>query len=311
MMQPVLHPQVRAILDRQLLEAAPDITKDLRSARSYSHCAPDLTGLIDKSVGINHRYFTSPSADIPLNIYTPEGIGPFAGMVYFHGGGWVQFYPNKYDAQLTALSALTHSVIVAPNYQKAPEHKFPVPFDDCYAALEWTYAHSRELNINSSKIGVAGDSAGGNLASAVTLKARDEDKFPLTYQLLIYPCNGPDYVAHEEIPYAVGFGTNQRGMKWAWEQYLSNPLDKYNPYAAPHSETNFAGLPPTIIVTAEFDVLREDGLGYAQKLLDAGVDMKLKDVAGMIHGFFNYGKYLAEGIEIRKYVAEEINRIHS
>ena len=234
MQQPILLPQVRAILDLQLLEDAPDITKDLRSAREYSHGGPDLSGPIDHSVGIKHRYFTSPSANISLNVYTPEGIGPFAGMVYFHGGGWVQFYPNKYHAQLTALSALTNSVIIAPNYQKA----------------------------------------------------RDEDKFPLTYQLLIYPCNGPDYVAHEEIPYAVGFGTNQRGMKWAWEQYLGGSSDKYNPYAVPHSETHFAGLPPTIIITAEFDVLREDGLAYAQKLLDAGVEVKLRDVAGMIHGFF-------------------------
>lgn len=286
MQQPILLPQVRAILDLQLLEDAPDITKDLRSAREYSHGGPDLSGPIDHSVGIKHRYFTSPSADISLNVYTPEGIGPFAGMVYFHGGGWVQFYPNKYHAQLTALSALTNSVIIAPNYQKAPEHKFPIPFDDCYAALEWIYGNLLELNVDSSKIGVAGDSAGGNLASGVALKARDEDKFPLTYQLLIYPCNGPDYVAHEEIPYAVGFGTNQRGMKWAWEQYLGGSSDKYNPYAVPHSETHFAGLPPTIIITAEFDVLREDGLAYAQKLLDAGVEVKLRDVAGMIHGFF-------------------------
>jgi acetyl esterase len=304
-----LHPQCKAFLDQEAAANLPDITEQLFLARVYSHREPDIAGPIEDGVQINHCYFTSPTADLPMNIYTPEGKGPFSCMVYFHGGGWVLYYPNRYDAQLSALAKKINSVIVAPNYQKAPEHKFPTPFNDCYAALEWTIAHAEELGIDISKVGIGGDSAGGNLAAAVALKTRDEGLIALAYQLLIYPCNSPDYVSNPSVPYADGYGSNQIGMKWAWEQYLNGDHDKNNPYAVPHSATNLMSLPPTIIITAEFDVLREDGLAYAQKLRAAGVKVIYKEMAGMIHGFFNYGKYIDEGIAVRDYFAKEINRI--
>lgn len=307
-----LHPQVRAFLD--LISAAnlPDISEQgAFTARSNSHAEPDISGPIETSTRIDHCFFTSPTADLPLNIYTPNGPGPFRALVYFHGGGWVVNYINRYDAQLVALAKKTNSVIVSVNYQKAPEHKFPIPFNDCYSALEWTVANAEELNIDVSKIGVAGDSAGGNLASAVALAARDRGEISLAYQLLIYPCNGPEFVATPDVPNAEGFGLTQRGMKWLWEQYLNDDQDNRNPYAVPQSATNYSGLPPTIIITAEFDVLRLDGLAYAEKLKAAGVQVAQQDCTGMIHGFFNYGKYIDEGIAIRDYFATEINRILS
>lgn len=307
----LIHPQAQAFLDREAVANIPDITKQLFLARVYSHNDPDIAGPNEDGVQIDHRYFPSPTADLPVNIYIPEGNGPFRCMIYFHGGGWVLFNPNRYNAQLTALAKRTNSVIVAPNYQKAPEHKFPIPFNDCYAALEWTIAHAEELKIDISKIGVGGDSAGGNLASAVALKARDEGRISLAYQLLVYPCNSPEYVSNSSVPCAEGYGTNQKAMKWAWEQYLNEGHDNNNPYAVPHSAPNFVGLPPTIIITVEFDILREDGREYARKLQSAGVEVIHKDVAGMIHGFFNYGKFINEGIAIRGYLAKKINIILS
>jgi acetyl esterase len=282
-----------------------------RLARSYSHAQPDIAGQLDTSVVITHEFFTSLTADILVSIYTPPTSieGKRAGLVYFHGGGWVINYIGKYHTQLAAMAKKTNSIIVSVNYQKAPEHKFPIPFDDCYAGLEWTVANAERLGINLDKLGVGGDSAGGNLASAVALAARDRGKIKLAYQWLIYPCNGPEFVDSPNVPNAEGYGLTQRGMKWLWEMYLNGEEDRSNPYAVPHAAKSLVGLPPTIIITAEFDVLKADGLAYAEKLKTAGNDVVYKDCPGMIHGFFNLGKFIDEGITIRDWFSEQIIKI--
>ncbi len=304
-----IHPQAEALLARGAAAGLPHIAdQGVFLARTYSHAEPDLGGELNPRVEIEHRYFTSKSADIPIHIYTPKGEGPFNGLVYFHGGGWVINYVGKYDAQLSDMAEKTNSVIISINYQKSPEHKFPTPFNDCYEAVEWVVANAKELNINVEKIGVGGDSAGGNLASAVALAARDRATIKIAYQWLVYPCNGPEFVDSPDIPNAVGYGLDQRGMKWLWDQYI-DPSDRSNPYAVPHAAQSFVGLPPAVMITAEFDVLRADGIAYRDKLVAAGVPVAYKDCPGMIHGFFNYGKYIDEGINIRDYFADEINRI--
>ena len=308
----LINPQARTFLDMGMAAGFPDISEQgAFVARFNSHVEPDISGPVGIGAEIDHQFFTGPTADLPIHIYTPVGEGPFRALTYFHGGGWVVNYITRYDAQLVAMAAKTNSVIVSVNYQKAPEHKFPTPFDDCYATLEWAVAHAEEFNIDVSKIGVAGDSAGGNLASAVALKARDRGQIKLAYQLLIYPCNDPSYVSTPSVPNAEGSGLTQKDMKWLWEQYLNGDQDNNNAYAVPHAEVDFSGLPPTVIITAEFDVLREDGIAYANKLKAAGVDVTYRDMPGMIHGFFNCGKYIDEGIAVRDYFAGEINRILS
>ena len=303
-----LHPQCRAFLD--LDPDAPELWKiSVYEGRAGGHTPVDFSGPIDHSVKMSHRYFTGPTADLPITIYRPEGEGPFNGMVYFHGGGWVFNDISKYDAQLTAMAKLTNSVIVSVNYQKAPEHKFPIPFNDCYAAFEWTVAHASELEINPAKIGIGGDSAGGNLASAVALKIRDVGKDHLAYQWLIYPCNGVNFETPSYIQNATGYGLTKAAMIWLWEQYLNDEADRANPYAVPLNATDYSGLAPAVIITAGFDPLHDDGEIYKEKLVAAGVPVAFRDYPGMIHGFFNYGSYIDEGITVREYFAEEINRI--
>ena len=306
-----LHPQAQAFLKMQESLSPPDITTDLMKYREASHNESDLAGSNAASVRIEHRYLASPTADLPINIYIPEGDGLFNGLVYFHGGGWVAYDINRYSPQLSAIAASTNSVVIAVNYQKAPEHKFPIPFDDCYSALEWTFANSAELFIDIKKIGIGGDSAGGNLASGVAIKARDQGKLDVAYQLLIYPANSPSYVATPDVPNATGFGSTQAGIKWAWEQYLSSESDLLNPYAVPHSAEDLSNLPTTILITAEFDVLREDGKEYARKLENSGNQVIYKDFPGMIHGFFNYQKYIDDALLIREYIAENISKVLS
>jgi len=301
-----LHPQAKAFLAMQESLKAPDITTNLFEYRAMSHQDDDLAGPLAPNVRIEHRYITSPTADLPINIYIPEGNGPFNGLVYFHGGGWVAYDINRYSPQLSALAASTNSVVIAVNYQKAPEHKFPIPFDDCYAALEWTFANSAEFFIDAKKIGIGGDSAGGNLASGVAIKARDQGKFDVAYQLLIYPANSPSFVSTPDVPNATGFGSTQAGIKWAWEQYLSSDADLVNPYAVPHSAQDLSNLPTTILITAEFDVLREDGKEYAHKLESAGNNVIYQDFPGMIHGFFNYQKYIDDAVKLIEYISQNI-----
>lgn len=304
-----LHPQAKAFLRMQESLNMPDITTNLFEYRAMSHHENDLGGLIVPNVRIEHRYLTSPTADLPLNIYIPEGNGPFNGLVYFHGGGWVAYDINRYSPQLSAIAASTNSVVIGVNYQKAPEHKFPIPFDDCFSALEWAVTNSIEFFIDIKKIGIGGDSAGGNLASGVAIKARDQGKLDVAYQLLIYPANSPSFVAHSDVPNATGFGSTQAGIKWAWEQYLSCESDLVNPYAVPHSAEDLSNLPPTILITAEFDVLREDGKEYARKLENFGNSVIYRDFPGMIHGFFNYEKYIDDAVKIREYISDNILKI--
>lgn len=279
--------------------------------RQNSHGEHDLAGKIDYSVEIKILYITVSSADIPVAIYTPSVTSKkrLAALVYFHGGGWISGNISQYHAQLTNLAKQTNSLIISVNYQKAPEHKFPIPFNDCYEALEWVMDHANLLNIDRCRIGVGGDSAGGNLAAAVALAARDRNLSKLAYQLLIYPCNGPEFVETPDIPNAKNYGLTQKNMKWMWEMYLNNEEDKKNAYAVPHAATSYRNLPPAIIITAEYDVLRRDGITYYEKLKLAGNNVVHTDCLGVIHGFFSYGKYIDEAIAIRVWIADHIVKI--
>ena len=305
-----LHPQCAAFLVEVAKANLPDISiMGARRARAEGHTPRDFSGPLRDDVVISTRFVTTPSADVVVNIYQPPGVGPFNGMVYFHGGGWVLNYINKYDAQLQELAILTNSVIASVNYQKAPEHKFPIPFEDCYEAFLWFSKSAIEFDVDPSKIGIGGDSAGGNLASGVAHKVRDVNVYPLAYQMLIYPCNGIDFNTPSYLANAAGYGLTRNGMKWLWEQYLNGISDNSNPYAVPLNATNFRGLAPAILITAEYDVLHDDGVAYLEKLQSAGVEVLYKNYPGMIHGFFNYGSAIEEGILVRRYLADSINTI--
>jgi len=305
-----LHPQCAAFLEEAAKANLPEISiLGAHGGRATGHTPRDFSGPLRDDVQISTRYITTPTADVVANIYQPPGSGPFNGMAYFHGGGWVFNYINKYDAQLQELALLTNSVIVSINYQKAPEHKFPIPFDDCYTAFVWLHEHADEFNIDPSKIGVGGDSAGGNLASGVAHKIRDVNLHPLAYQMLIYPCNGLNFDTPSYLANADDYGLTRRSMQWLWEQYLNGQADHSNGYAVPLNAANFTELAPAVLITAEFDVLHDDGVLYTEKLRAAGVPVTYKEYPGMIHGFFNYGSVIEEGIAARRFLADSINQI--
>jgi acetyl esterase len=206
-------------------------------------------------------------------------------MVFFHGGGWVLNFLDIYDAALQRLANQSGSVIISVNYQKAPEHPFPAPFDDCYAGLLWVKAHAQEIGIDPNRIGVGGDSAGGNLAAAVALKARDEN-VALTYQLLVYPCLDRDFTTKSYVEAATDYGLTTQAMQWFWDQYLQGSQHDNNPYAAPMRAKSLTGVAPSIVITAQYDPLVSDSENYCAKLTSDGAEFIYKEFPGMIHGFF-------------------------
>jgi len=302
-----LDPQAEAFLSREAALNLPDISEIGTAARYGGHAEVDVAGPVGDGATIAHRFITTPTSDLPVRIYTPKTPGPYRGFVYFHGGGWVLNHIDRYEAQLVDIAEKTNSVVLSVNYQKSPEHKFPIPHDDCYAALKWMIENTEELNIDESKIGVGGDSAGGNLAAGISLRARDE-KVPLAYQLLIYPATRLDFDTDSYLNNADGYGLRRKGMMWFWDQYL-NAGDKNNPYAVPDIAPDHRGLAPAIIPTAEYDVLRDDGISYAARLEAAGNKVIYKDFAGQIHGFFNQGKYVDAAYSLRSWIIEQINSL--
>jgi acetyl esterase len=298
-----LDPQAQALLDQMQEAGAPPFEQmTVGEARQAAYAFIDLQGAPEDVASVGHRFVPGPVCDLPVRIYTPEGEGPFPALVYFHGSGWVILNIEVADIAARALTNRTGCVVVAVNYQKAPEHKFPVPFDDAYAATTWLAEHASELGIDPGRIGVAGDSAGGNLAAAVCLKARDKQGPSLAYQLLIYPVTDYGWDKPSYLENAEGYLLQRETMRWFWGHYLASEAEGDNPLVSPLRAPDLSGLPPALIVTAEFDPLRDDGELYGQRLREAGVPVKISRYDGMIHGFF----YMAGVLDQTKNLYDEI-----
>lgn len=305
----MLHPKIKEFQDmlaknpvKPQWESTPAEVRATASAKWQ----PEYLGSADEVARIEYKYISGPTAELPLKIYTPEGVGPFPAVVFFHGGGWVAGNIEINGVQHQQIAHNARAVVIAVNYQKAPEHKFPIPFDDCYSTLEWVVASADALNINRDEIGVAGDSAGGNLAAAVALKARDLKGPKIAFQILIYPAVDYNFEYPSMIENAVGYSLTTQGMKWYWDQYMATTDDLANPYFRPMAAENLAKLPPTFTLTAELDPLRDEGEIFAQRLHDAGVKSVLKRYDSLIHGFALMQGFLPEAREAMQDIADNI-----
>ncbi|USD38499.1 alpha/beta hydrolase [Ferrimonas sp. SCSIO 43195] len=238
---------------------------------------------------VEHRFIPGPSADLPIRIYRPlEGDASAElqpALVFFHGSGWMVSNIETNDGFSRALANHTGAVVVAVNYQKAPEHKFPTPMDDCYAATCWVFEHAQKLGLDSRRIGVFGDSAGGNLAAAVALRARDENGPRLACQVLVYPAVQYGWDTPSAINHGEGYLLQRASMSYYWNHYLRSPVDGLHPYCSPLRASSHEDLPPTLIACAEYDPLCDDSRLYADKLAAAGVSVEYRLYEGVIHGF--------------------------
>ena len=249
---------------------------------------PDVGNVNNLTIHLN-------GADIPIRIYTPEGTGPFPIVCWFHGGGWVIGNLETADATARELTIGTEAVVISVDYRLAPEAKFPTAFEDCYAVTEWVSHNPSVANIDPTRLAVAGDSAGGNLAAAVCLAARDRKGPSLAFQLLVYPVTSWEFQTNSYLENGEGYLLTLDTMKWFWNHYLTTESDASNPYAAPLAAKDLSNLPPALVITAEFDPLRDEGEIYAERLLAAGVSTNCIRYDGMIHGFFSMDSVIDKG----------------
>ncbi len=237
-----------------------------------------------------------PGGAIPIRIYKPAGAGPFPVVVYFHGGGFVIATIDTYDASARALTNLAGAVVVSVEYRKAPEHPFPAALNDAVAAYKWAVRNTAMLNGIPGKVAVAGESAGGNLATEVCIMMRDQGGAMPVYQLMVYPITNNDMntPSYQEFGAVTPFKPlNKPALVWFAQYTYLNPTDMTNPYAFP-LKANLVGLPPATIVAAEIDPLQSEGAQYATALKGAGVAVDYKLYTGVTHEFFGMGAVVSK-----------------
>jgi acetyl esterase len=290
-----LDEDMKQVLDLMAPQGTPDFTsftvEQLRAnmgALMVAQGDPEPVGRVE------NRSFPGPGGDVPIRIYTPAGAGPHPVLVYFHGGGWVLCNLDTHDGTCRSLCNQAGCVVVSVDYRLAPEHKFPAGLEDCYAATRWVAERAATLGVDSARIAIGGDSAGGNLTACVALVARDRGGPGLVHQLLVYPVTDATFETPSYQQNAQGYFLTRDAMEWFWNHYLQGDADATDGYAAPLRARDLAGLPPATVITAEFDPLRDEGEAYGRRLREAGVPTRIERYDGLIHGFFGMTAMVAK-----------------
>lgn len=253
---------------------------------------------------VEDRTIPGPDSEIPVRVYTPKGDGPFPLLVYYHGGGWVIATIDTYDSSARALCNAANCVVVSVEYRKAPEHPFPAAADDAFAAYQWVTQNAASINGDPKRVAVAGESAGGNLAAVTTFMAGDKAAPMPVHQLLIYPVANHDFHTPSYMENANAKPLGRDAMMWFYGHYLKNPAHADDPRASILLADDLSKLPPATIITAQIDPLRSEGKMYAEKLKEAGVDVRYRNFEGVTHEFFGMGAVLPEAKEAMKFAAE-------
>ena len=255
----------------------------------FGPATAQMAGTPEPVAKVEDRQIPGPAGSLRVRVYTPQGKAPFPALVYFHGGGWVLCDVDTHDVPCRGLANRAGCVVVSVDYRLAPEHKFPAAPEDCYAATRWVAENATTIGADPARIAVGGDSAGGNLAAVVSLMARDRGGPPLVYQLLVYPVTNHDYNTLSYRENGEGHFLTTEMMVWFWNHYLNHADDGRHPHASPLRAPDLRGLPPAMVITAEYDPLRDEGQAYAARLREAGVTVKLAHYDSMIHPFFSMG----------------------
>jgi acetyl esterase len=289
MLSPKLAPEIRGILEAMAAQGAPPVeTLPVEEARKAAYGMLALAGEPEQVGRIEDRRIPVRSGEITVRIYTPEGEGPFPGVVFLHGGGWVICDLETHDTVCRAICRRANAVVVAVGYRLAPEHKFPVPLEDSEDATQWTAANAAALGIDPARLAIAGDSAGANMATVIAARARDARGPALALQVMVYPVTtllSRDTASHEE--FGEDHFLTMESMEWFKSNLLTNPEDARDPNVSPALLQDLRGLPPALVITAECDPLRDEGEAYAHRMQEAGVPVTLTRYAGMIHPFLN------------------------
>jgi acetyl esterase len=291
-----LDPQARALLDQLAALGAPPLHEQTPEvARATMAAGYALRPPGEDVDRVENLAIPGPNGPIPLRIYAPQSSRALPIVVYYHGGGWVIGDLDYQDTACRYIANHTPACVVSVDYRLAPEHKFPAPFDDSYTALEWVAANAPSIGGDAGRIAVAGDSAGGNLAAAVAIKARDAGGPALAHQLLVYPVTNYSYDTPSYSENAEGYLLTRDAMRWFWDHYLNTAGEGADVRASPLRVADAAGLPSATVITAGFDPLRDEGRAYAERLRAAGVPVRHSNYESMIHGFYALAHVLEEG----------------
>lgn len=298
-----LDPQLRPLIDAMMSDpnTKPTHEQSPAEARMGYRALGTMFGPGEEVGRVENRTIPGPAREIPLRIYSPEGDGPFGVLIFFHGGGFVIGDLESHDKECRALCNRANCLVVAVDYRLAPEHPFPAAPNDCFAALEWVGGHAGEFRGDPKRIAVGGDSAGGNLATVVALMARDRGGPALRFQLLIYPAidarDNDLYKSRDQN--AAGPILLRETIKYFTNHYFRGCKDRdaarADVRASPILAPSLKGLPPALVITAELDVLRDEGEAYARALEAAGVSTGLRRYDGQPHAFLQLAPMLDAG----------------
>jgi len=286
---PELHPQIQRVLQvmaeanlRPIEAMTPAEAREQMEATAQARKAEPLP--VDR---VRERSVAGPAGDIRLRLYWPNRAALLPAIVYYHGGGHVIGSLDTHDLVARNLCAGAEALVASVDYRMGPEHRFPAAVEDSFAALKWVHANAKELGADPDRLGVHGDSAGANLAAVVALMARDAGSPRLRLQSLVYPVADYRLVGDSYDKYTQGYGLLTReSMVWFRNHYLRSPKDAEDWRASPINAPSLGDVAPAIVITAECDVLHDDGERYAEALRRAGVPVEYKEYPGMIHGFF-------------------------
>lgn len=290
-------PQLQPLLDLLATSGAPPITTlEPDAARALMAAMKRNARPVEVHAVADHRA-EGPGGLVQLRVYTPEeGDGPSPLLVWLHGGGWVLGSVDESDPVARGLSVAGGCVVASVEYRLAPEHPFPAGLEDCWAALRWCVEHADDLRIDPTRVAVGGDSAGGNLAAVCTALARDAGGPDLCFQLLVYPVVDFDLTTPSMVDNAEGYLLSRAVMEWFYDHYTA-PTQRTDPRAAPLRADDLSGLPPALIITAEYDPLRDEGEAYGRRLAEAGVPVTVSRYDGMIHSFFSMTAFADRAVE--------------
>ena len=283
-----LDPQARLMIERTQALNLPPVgrmtpTEARESVRQRSAALPreDVAAVQDHAIAVT-------GGTIRVRVFTPRATGPLPALVYFHGGGWVTGDVETHEGICRTLANAARCLVASVDYRCAPEFTYPTAAEDAYAATRWVVAQAAALGVDARRLAVCGDSAGGNLAAAVALMARDRGGPSLALQVLVYPVTDCDFTRPSYTDNAEGYLLTAESMRFYWDQYVPSAADRAQPYVSPMRAVSLAGLAPALVITAEYDPLRDEGEAYARRLAESGVPVTQSRYPGMIHAFFRF-----------------------
>jgi acetyl esterase len=306
-----LDPVMKMILDQMAAQPGPKMHElSAPEARAMFTGLMEVAGPKDVPIGkIVNLTCPGPAGEIPLRVYTP--VAPAADalptLVYYHGGGFVIGDLDTHDGLCRLLANEASVRVIAVDYRLAPEHKFPAAVEDAFAALTYIETHVAELGVDANRLAVGGDSAGGALAAIVAQMAKEVGDPKIAFQLLLFPVTQIGATTASLEKFAEGYFLERAGLDWFFANYLPPGADKSDPKVSPMAASSLAGLPPAYLMTAECDPLHDEGVTYAAKLREAGVDVVVADHAGLVHDFIYLQAMLPQAAQAMKEAAGAVS----